>query len=313
VRRLRVVIIGLWFLVGCTHRPVGTGDSSNNADMLVDAQLVTPSWVTISSGSFVMGSPASEPCREHWGGRETQHTVTLLQNYKIQTTEVTLGQFRSLMGYQPDDLGNFPPCGHSNCPAVELNWHQSVAYCNGLSAQKGLAKCYTCTGNGKSVSCHESPAYSKQKIYDCPGYRLPTEAEWEYAYRAGSTTAYYNGPSDPTTCSPYNKKDANAEKIAWYGLTGSRVRFVGQKQNNAWGLFDMAGNAWERCHDRWQYDLGSSAAINPSGASTGTKRVNRGGSVYDRAFFVRAAFRLGRDQGLNLPQTGFRCVRTIKP
>jgi formylglycine-generating enzyme required for sulfatase activity len=328
---LRAVIVGLCFLVGCTHRPVGTGDSYNNADMLVDApsldswlvdaqvgeagQLI-PSWVAITAGSFVMGSPTSEPCREHYGGRETQRKVTLTRGFQIQNTEVTLGQFRNLMGYQPPIYSHLPQCGHDRCPVDFVSWHEAAAYCNGLSAQHGFTKCYACTGNGSQVTCNEPAAFSKQNIYQCPGYRLPTEAEWEYAYRAGSTTAFYNGPNDPNGCFKHpvcKHKDANAEKIAWHCLPNSSVRVVGQKQKNSWGLFDMAGNAAEWCHDKWQYDRGSSSVIDPWGALSGIERVVRGGSIYYRSFFVRAAHRPGADQTYRGPTLGFRCVRTLVP
>ena len=157
------------------------------------------------------------------------------------------------------------------------------------------------------MSYDTHPIYSGENIYDCPGYRLPTEAEWEYAYRAGTTTAFYNGPI--TNC---DGSDAKANAIGWYDAnSGATTHPVGQKQANDWGLYDMAGNVWEWCHDWWQTSLGSSAVTDPVGSGTDS-RTARGGSCTFRAGALRAAERyFGFPPDFQFRTIGFRCARTL--
>ena len=264
-------------------------------------------WKTIAAGAFQMGSPHGESCR---GSDETQHQVTLTRTFEVQRTEVTQAQFAALMGYSPP---KFSSCG-STCPMESVTWHEAAAYANALSAQKGKARCYACTGSGESVTCTEAPTYAGAKIYACPGYRLPTEAEWEFAYRAGTSTAFYNGGI--TSC--FNK-DPGADKIGWYwensqasyagDFSGRGTHPVGQKAPNAWGLYDMAGNVWEWCHDRYgSYPL--SSVTDPVGTS-GSKRTLRGGGWTSFPYDARAAYRHNAPPDFRFHSLGFRVVRSI--
>jgi len=260
--------------------------------------VVPGSWVTIAAGKFTMGSPASDTCR---GTNEDQHQVTLSNKFAIQSTEVTQDQFKAIMTYNPS---SFTSCG-GTCPVEQVTWHEAVAYCNALSLKEKLTACYTCSGSGKSTTCNETPAATGKGIYSCKGYRLPTDAEWEYAYRAGTTTDLYNGSM--TNC---KSADTNADKIGWYlSNASSKPHLVGKKAPNAWGLYDMAGNVWEWCHDGYMAKLGTSAVVDPVFA--GSEKNLRSGSWKNPPKFMRAAAR-NKWLPTNVSNTvGFRCVKTV--
>ena len=206
------------------------------------------------------------------------------------------------MGYNPS---KFTSCG-GTCPVETVNWHEAVAYCNALSTKAGLTACYSCSNSSTSVTCKETAATTGKGIYTCKGYRLPTEAEWEYAYRAGTTTAFYNGGITSCTGS-----DPNAGTIGWYiSNANSTPHPVGKKTANTWGLYDMAGNDWEWCHDWYQSGLGSTAQIDPLGSGS-SARVLRGGSWPGTPFNMRAARRNQEPPTSRYNYYGFRCVRTL--
>ena len=257
-----------------------------------------------------MGSPktpTAEACRD---SDEDVHVVTLTHAFEIQATETTQGQFLSLMGRNPS---GFSSCGPT-CPVESVTWHEAAAYCNALSQHAGKPLCYTCSGSGSAVTCKETSPYDTSGIYACSGYRLPTEAEWEYAYRATTTTPFYNGPNDAKRCRGCTTLDTNADAIAWYCTnTSATTHPVGQKLANAWKLFDMAGNVWEWCNDRFDAALGTASATNPWGPSdavTYPNRAGRGGAWYDTASFLRAATRGGYVPSTQITALGFRCART---
>ena len=253
-----------------------------------------------------MGSPQSELCRTKG---ETQHDVHLTHAFEISEAEVTQAEFEALIGYNP------AKCETCKTVAVnKLSWASAVAYCNKLSEQKGLATCYTCTGTITDPDCVEKPTYGGAHIYDCPGYRLPTEAEWEYAYRAGTKTALYNGTI--THCKDLSP-DANA--IAWYTWNGySRAHEVKQKAPNPWGLYDMAGNVAEWIHDYFDDNAEiSRPRVDPVAPLPNQEykrfRRMRGGSFQSYPRDIRAA---ARDEepgahGWVNPSIGFRCARTL--
>jgi len=277
-------------------------DSTQPDQAPVDFGIVVPgTWALIPAGSFSMGSPGGELCRN--SANETQHTVTLTRAFWISTTEVTQAQFTAVLGYNPASKTSCL----ATCAVESVSWHQAAAYCNALSDQAKLAACYSCSGSGASVSCASASAYGQGKIYDCPGFRLPTDAEWEYAYRAKTTTALYNGAV--TNC----KTDVNGTKIAWYtDNAGGTPHGVAGLTPNAWGLHDMAGNVFEWCHDWYVTNLGSGADTDPWGGLSGSFHVLRGGAWGYPSEALRAAYRSPNATGVKAQFTGLRCVRTKK-
>jgi formylglycine-generating enzyme required for sulfatase activity len=260
----------------------------------------TKGFVTFKAGTFLMGSPESENCRKTL---EEQHQVTLTHDFEIQQFEVTQGLFKSVMGYNP---ASFAVCG-DDCPVETVSWHEAAAFCNKLSDQHELEECYECSGDNASATCQLTPTYAGKKIYACAGYRLPTEAEWEYAYRAGTQTAFYNG--DITSCI---EVDDNADKIAWYDQNSDGTTHpIGQKDPNDAQLHDMGGNVWEWCQD-WYAAYGSSSVTDPFGAEDGSNRIMRGGSFLGYAKGVRAANRLYIIPTSAANYLGFRCARGVR-
>jgi len=279
-----VVVFVCGSLLGCQNEPhephefqdgdafpLGDGVSS----VLDGGSGSAPSgYVRIEPGLFTMGSPLSEAGR---ADHEVAHEVRITRAYWLKSTEVTQGEWRSVMGDNPSEN---PGCGDT-CPVENVSWFDAVAYVHGLSQREGLALCYA-DGYFRGVTCL--------------GYRLPTEAEWEYAARAGSTATSY-GPID---------------QVAWYREnSGLQLHPVAGKSANAWGLYDMLGNVWEWTHD-W-YDAYNGSATDPIGPRTGNARVSRGGSWDLGASWVRAATRtrfVGSSLFSGFP-VGFRPARTI--
>jgi formylglycine-generating enzyme required for sulfatase activity len=178
-------------------------------------------FVPVPAGQFNMGAPETEP--GYWWGcdDETVHQVTLSRPFCLKRTEVTQAEWKAVMGNNPSD---FATCG-DDCPVEMLNWFDALAWCNARSEAEGLAPCYTltgCTGKAGSGSGWDTAtAFQCTSVAfagpGCTGYRLPTEAEWEYAARAGTTAGTYRWPLAPgrLECEHPNVLDA----IAWYAGT----------------------------------------------------------------------------------------------
>ena len=257
-------------------------------------------WVLIPAGTFTMGSPDTEVGRE---ADEVQHEVTLTGSFWLMTTEVTQEQFEVVMGYNPS---NDSSCG-GTCPVEMVNWHEFAAYANALSRAEELEECYYCEGIGTAVSCDQEARFFQagDAVSDCGGYRLPTEAEWEYAARGGTRTATYNGDLTTTDCT----LSGVVGPIAWYcGNGGGGTHPVGGKIPNAYGLYDMVGNVWEWCHDRYGAYPGDE--VDPTGAASGSSRVLRGGSWVSNARNARAAYRNYNTPGYRTWHLGGRVSRS---
>jgi len=214
----------------------------------------------IEPGKFIMGSPENEPGRYT---DEIQHEVTLTKGFYMQTTPVTQGQWAAIMGNSPSYFQI-----SDNHPVESVSWEEAKEFIALLNSRtEGVT------------------------------YRLPTEAEWEYACRAGSNTPYANGN--------------NLDEMGWsINNSLSTTQPVAQKKPNNWGLYDMHGNVWEWCED-WYGDYSPGSVTDPTGANSGTGRVIRGGSWLHQAGRSRSAKRGGYSPSSNYYSLGFRLVMEI--
>ncbi|WP_461255942.1 formylglycine-generating enzyme family protein [Treponema sp. R80B11-R83G3] len=232
--------------------------------------------IRIQGGTFTMGSPSNEHGYTI-GISETQHQVTV-SSFSIGRYEVTQKEYKEVMGTNPSNFKG------DNLPVEWVNWFEAIDYCNKKSQNEGLTPAYV--RNGSKVTWNRG----------ANGYRLPTEAEWEYACRAGTTTAYNTGA-------------VINDNTGWYDTnSGGKTHPVGQKPANAWGLFDMHGNVYEWCWD-WYGNYSSGSQTDPMGASLGVYRVVRGGTLYSPAGNLRSAFRKNIGPIARFDNLGFRLVR----
>lgn len=242
-------------------------------------------FVQISAGTFTMGSPVDERWRET---DEVQHTVTL-GSYLIGKQEVTQAEYTAVTGTNPSYFRG------DNRPVEMVSWYDAVLYCNALSERDGLTAAYTIDGNNVTWN------------REANGYRLPTEAEWEYACRAGTTSPFSTG------------RNITVEQANWYssypyieGEGGGAYRRqtveADEFEPNPWGLSNMHGNVSEWCWDRYGA-YPSQAQSDPAGAESGQNRVARGGGWYDYAKHVRSAYRSVAPPDYTDYKRGFRIAR----
>ena len=251
-------------LTGCAEEEAPTVKTS-----LSELELVA-----IESGSFMMGSPITEA---HHQQDETQHTVTLSQGFQISTTEITQERYEAVMGNNPVQHTDCP-----SCPVGNVDWFEALEFCNALSTLEGRVPVYGIA----------RPSVSWNKTLD--GYRLPTEAEWEYAARAGQSQVYSGSDS--------------VDEVAWYTQNSSiEAHPVGTKKANAWGLYDMSGNVMEWTWDPID-DYPSEGVTDPLGPETGLFRVHRGGSFNFAASASRVADRSWEEPTASGDTLGFRIV-----
>jgi formylglycine-generating enzyme required for sulfatase activity len=273
--------------------PVASNRKSPNAG---DTKEVTPQplpvfeMVKVPEGTFEMGSRTGRRGSVDWDNNP-QHTVTLSEGFHIAKTEVTEALYKAVKGDNPSLKWGKTYC--ATCPVVEVSWYEAIKFCNALSELEDLKLAYDISG--ETVTTNEGAG----------GYRLPTEAEWEYAARAGESHTYA-GSDD-------------LDEVAWHSdNSDSQTHPVGTKAANAWGIHDMTGNVSEWTGDRYgDYPTGS--VTNPQGASTGDERVTRGGSHHLEAnaaepeMQMHSTVRRRGDSpdhaGFNL---GFRIVRNAK-
>ena len=252
--------------------PALASEAEGLLERLREAELKVPaaesSWKSplgmefawIPAGDFEMGSPEGEAGRDD---DERQHGVRISEGFWMGKYEVTQGEWEAVMGSNPS---NFKGCGR--CPVEQVSWNEVQGFVRNLNER-------------------ESRSGNK--------YRLPTEAEWEYAARSGTVGAHYG----------------DLDEIAWYDEnSGDRTHPVGEKRANGWGLHDMLGNVWEWTADWYGKEYPSGLVTDPRGPSTGSGRVRRGGGWNGHARYVRSANRFSNSPGIRYYSVGFRLVRT---
>lgn len=236
-----------------------------------------PAMVVVPAGTFTQGSGESEG--EAQANERPAHLVTL-RSFAIAVTEVTQGQYLRVMGERPSSQD-----GDDNLPVETVTWFDAVRFANRLSQLESLTPCYRV--EGEQVTW----------VSEACGYRLPTEAEWEYAARSSQATKYAGSDSP--------------EEVAWYGSNASAPQPVGTKKPNAWGLYDMSGNVWEWAWDLYEYKYSAQSAQDPRGPKEGYLRVYRGGSIGYDARVSRVASRDGVLPVAPSWMLGFRLVRSL--
>ncbi len=276
---LLLVIIVL--VPGCERKPAeqksATGTSaSRESGQTSMAATTNAAMLRISAGRFMMGDKDQPDAPPH----EVSVSAFLMDKYLV-----TQEQYQRLMGENPSRWK-----GEKN-PVEQVRWSDAVRFCNKRSEAEGLQPCYDL----KAWTCN----------FEATGYRLPTEAEWEYACRAGATTPYFFGDNA-----------AKLGEYAWFDKnSGGHPRPVGQKQPNAWGLYDMCGNVWEWCNDFYKVDYyRESEPQDPKGPKQGETKVVRGGAWRFKADNCRVGYRYNENPGyadvcFGYDIYGFRCVR----
>jgi len=252
-------------------------------------------WCLIPAGNDMIGAPNGDD--KATNSEVPQHEVWFTRSYYIKRTEVTQGEWRSLIGNNPS---YFRSCG-DDCPVERVNYYDAVYYANALSTSEGLETCYTLSGCSGSAGVNLSGCTVTFKGLGCKGYRLPTEAEWEHALRAR-----YPGK---ILC------DNPLDRCAWYDDNSSnQTHPVSLKWPSEWGLRDATGNVREWVYDWFKNDYYTDCFNNgctdPTGPTQGYYRVVRGGSYRDASTYLRYSSRQPTTPNTRESYLGFRIVRT---
>ena len=268
--------------------------------------------IEIPGGTFTMGSPEAEPGRVD---NETQHEVTLT-DFCMGKYQVTRAMWIAVTGedpgYFPNHTSEVDEDAYLSYPAERIHWYAAIKFCNTLSIHEELTPAYRIMGNTDPGAWgYLNPEWDTPEIVEgSTGYRLPTEAQWEYACRAGIMTGFNwdsNYIYDEANCVTVTGQPAVVEPPA---LFKNAPTIVGSYEPNAWGLYDMHGNVWEWCWD-WYGDYPEEPQTDPTGPETGSRRILRGGSCWDYSWWARSAARGERSPNYVSEVVGLRLVRPM--
>ncbi|GMO29503.1 MAG: hypothetical protein Pg6A_17700 [Termitinemataceae bacterium] len=268
--------------------------------IIIPVEEISSDFAYIEGGTFTMGSPQSYRYHE---SNQIQHNATVSSFY-IGKYELTQKEWKEVIGNNPSNFKG------DDLPVERVNWYDAIEYCNKRSEQEGLTPAYTIdkirsdpNNNAPTRGTAEwehgdTMRWTVTWNRNANGYRLPTEAEWEYACRAGTTTLL--------------STENEINSAGWSTTTsGWRTHPVGQKQPNTWGLYDMYGNVWELCWD-WYTEYLRDEQTNPIGPNFGSGRVRRGGSWLTYGLGICAALRRGITPASQDYRVGFRLVRNAE-
>ena len=274
-----VAVLLSWLLAvpGLAQVPIANGESISD---LSDRIGLTD----ISAGRFTMGS----------GDSSSRHRVTISHDYWMGSTEVTQAQFQRVMGFNPSHFSTDKQAAKS--PVEMVSWYDAVSFCNKLSDREGLLPVYRLSDIKKAGNNIISARVTTD--FTANGYRLPTEAEWEFAARGGTKSQgfIYAGSNE-------------VKDVAWIaGNSANQTHQVASKRPNELGLYDMSGNVWEWCQD-WYGPFSDQDQSNPMGPASGTDRVYRGGSWYNYSSLAKTIYRGNYSPDIRLLTLGFRVMR----
>jgi len=272
-RRFTFCILIFEFLIGCRR------DKESTPQPEIIKTKTGIEMVAIAGGWFQMGSDNGDP-------DEIPVHKVWIDSFLMDRYELTQEQYVKLVGTNPSTFKG------SSRPVDTVTWAHAVLYCNLRSRAEGLQPCY----DEETWRCN----------FNANGYRLPTEAEWEYACRAGTQTEYYFG-----------RDLRSVNKYAWYTKNSFKMTHpVGQKRPNKWGLHDMCGNVAEWCNDVYETNYyKTSPSKNPRGPEAGDIKVLRGGGWQDSPDCLRSSWRAGENcsfvDACIMDSMGFRCVKSV--
>lgn len=293
MRGLRSLLVST-LLVGCgdfgkDSGDDGTTDASNNSDRSIDlgacpdaglpgADTLPVRTVEFAADVFLMGDAED-------AAATPVHDVTLTRGFAMTSTEITQGQWQAVGLPNPSQQ-----LSCASCPVEQLTWHEAAAFADALSVEDGFATCYACTGAGAETVC--TPP---DDPYACEGWRLPTEAEWEYV--ASRDSSVWAGSDD-------------FAEVAWTAEAVGTPCPVGSLAPTVDGLFDLSGNVSEWTHDGYAA-YPADAVSDPAGDNAAGRRVVRGGSVFSPADVATTTARENGAFTEAVPWRGFRLVRSL--